>query len=448
MLSRKKFGLGIVGVILIAVIYYFTAGSEKLTNEMKMRVNTELTMIETNGFTVQERDIKEKTEHFVLSVDDPKKIVNFFKQQGSEMSMEDAKLLVGMKIGVDLQYLNDTYSALSADMYLLNLPTAISNAKDLDNADKALIKQLNGMLKRKALLVHVDFNKLLSSFKGYVKDIHETFTVETVVKIDLESATFNGEIKNDSIPDLIQKIKLISVTSGEELDITLNTLESHYTLSGASIYDSNYQYSIEQVKVIGKKEQNTFSVAMQKIKGSNETAVINNLASNKMHFQVEETTFMNNEEKTKLMQSIFAFNLDHLDMNVLTQLENAKSEEERNALMQILISKGITMEIPNFEVKKMEYLGKTLDGFSISSSLDFNQNANLSLLQTNPFAAMDAINTKTKIVLSEALFTLIAQEPKMMMLAMIIQPKVVNSKRVYELELKDGKLSVNGQSLM
>ena len=58
-------------------------------------------------------------------------------------------------------------------------------------------------------------------------------------------------------------------------------------------------------------------------------------------------------------------------MNVLTQLENAKSEEERNALMQILISKGITMEIPNFEVKKMEYLGKTLDGFSISSSLRF-----------------------------------------------------------------------------
>ena len=165
------------------------------------------------------------------------------------------------------------------------------------------------MLKRKALLVHVDFNKLLSNFKGYVKDIHETFTVETVVKVDLESATFNGEIKNDSITDLIQKIKLISVTSGEELDITLNTLESHYTISGASIYDSSYQYSIEQVKVIGKKEQNTFSVAMQKIKGSNETAVINNLASNKMHFQVEETTFMNNEEKTKLMQSIFAFNL-------------------------------------------------------------------------------------------------------------------------------------------
>ena len=64
--------------------------------------------------------------------------------------------------------------------------------KDIDASDKALIKQLNDMLSRKALLVHVDFNKVLSSFKGYVKDIHETFKVETVAKIDLEGTTFEG----------------------------------------------------------------------------------------------------------------------------------------------------------------------------------------------------------------------------------------------------------------
>ena len=129
---NKKLGSAIVGLILFAVIYYVSAGSSQLTDELKMRVNTELTMIENNGFTVPERDIKEKTEYFVLSVDDPKKIVNFFKQQGSEISMEDAKLLVGLKIGVDLQYLNDTYSALSADMYPLNLPSAIRDAKDIE----------------------------------------------------------------------------------------------------------------------------------------------------------------------------------------------------------------------------------------------------------------------------------------------------------------------------
>ena len=424
----KKLGLGILSVILVAVIYYFTAGSEKLTNEMKIRVNTELAMIEQNGFIVQEREVKEKEEHFVLILDNAKKIVDFFTQQGSELSLEDAQVLVGLKIGVDLQYLNDTYSALSADMYPLNLPPALSDAKDLDQTDKALIKQLNDMLKRKALLVHVDFNKLLSSFKGYMKDIDETFTGKAIVKVVLEGSTFEGKIKEDSLTSLIQKIKRIAVTSGDELDVTLNTLESQYTLNGASMYDSNYKYSIEQVKVGGKKKDNTFSLAMQKIQGNNETSVKNNFANNKTQLQINEITLLDNKQKTKLLQSNFIFTIENLDMGILKQLEAATTEEETNKLIQSLIAKGIKMEIPNFEVNKMEYLGKTFDGFALSSSLSFSKTANLSTIQENPLAALSAINTKTKIVLSDALFTLIAQQPKAMMLAMIIQPKVVNGK--------------------
>ena len=129
MLSRKKLGLGIVGVIVIAILYYFTVGSSQITEEMKMRVNTELNMIEQNGFTVDEREVKPKNEHFILTFDDPEKIVKFFKQQGTEVALEDAEALKGLQIGVDLQYLNDTYSALSVDMYPLNLPSSITNAQ-------------------------------------------------------------------------------------------------------------------------------------------------------------------------------------------------------------------------------------------------------------------------------------------------------------------------------
>ena len=83
MLSPKKLGLGIFGLIAMAAIYYFTVGSAQVTQEMKMRVNTELNMIEQNGFAVQEREVKAKTEHFILTFDDPEKIVAFFKKQGS-----------------------------------------------------------------------------------------------------------------------------------------------------------------------------------------------------------------------------------------------------------------------------------------------------------------------------------------------------------------------------
>ncbi len=449
-MSRKKLGLGIIGLILIAVIYYFTAGSEKLTNEMKVRVNTELTMIEQNGFAVQEREVKEKEEHFVLTFDNPEKIVKFFKQQGSEMDIEDAKALVGIKIGVDLKYLNDTYSALSADMYPLNLPASISNVPDLDKADKALIKQLNDMLGRKAFLVHIDFNKLLSSFKGYIKDIDETFTVETQATVGLKGATFEGTIGNDRINTLVQNIANIHVKSGDDFDVSLDQLNSTYKLTGASIYDSIYHYTIHMIKIAAKKDNNTFSVMINDIKGENETAVQKDLASNKIKLNIANIEMKENDQKTKFMGTSFSFNVGNLDMNILKKLEelDMKNEAEANRLIQALISKGITMDIPSFEVKKLEYTGQKIDGFSLTSSFKVNKTANLAAIQANPFAALSAVNTKTKLVLSDALFTLIAQQPRAMMLAMIIQPQVINGKKVYEIELKDGKLTVNGKPMM
>ena len=450
MLSRKKLGLGIFGLIAAALIYYFTVGSAQVTEEMKMRVNTELNMIEQNGFAVQEREVKAKEEHFILTFDDPEKIVAFFKQQGSEITLENARALTGIKIGVDLKYLNDTYSALSVDMYPLNLPPSVSNAPDLEDADKALIRQMNDMLARKSLLIHVDFNKVLSSFKGYVKDIHEKFKVETDVQIDLEGTTFEGEIQNDRITTLTQAVKILRVVSGDELEVNLNNLKGHSALTGKSLYDSKSAYTVALINISAKEEQNSFSLDVKNMSGENVTSVTNGLASNKMTVKVDKIEMKENSEITKLNNTTFAFNIDNLDMNVLEQLEkiDVSNETERNRLMQALISKGVRMEIPGFEVKKIFYQEKEFDGFSLSSTFQVNKSADMAMIQANPFAALNAVNTKTRIVLSEALFTLIAQQPKAMMLAMIIQPQVVNGKKVYELELKDGTLTVNGKPLM
>jgi len=450
MLSAKKIGLGFIALVLVSVIYYFTAGETKLTNEMKVRVNTELTRIQQSGFAVEERKVQEKEEHFVLSFDEPAKIVSFFEQQGSEITLEDAQALAGMKIGVDLKYLNNSYSALSVDMYPLNLPPSITQAPDLDEADKIFIEQLNDMLARKALLVHVDFNKLLSSFKGSVKDIHEAFKVETEVKIDMVGTTFNGEIKENRIVSLMQTLKRIHVTSGDQLEVDLEEMKSQYKMNGPSLYDSRSTYSIANIKITGKQEQNIFSVSVKNISGENDTTVDNGLASNKMKSKVGTIEMKENGELTKLSDTHFAFNIGNLDMDVLKALENVDTgnEAETNRLMQLLISKGISMAIPEFEVKKIYYKGKEMDGFSLSSTFQINKSTDLAMIQANPFAAMNAINTKTKIVLSDALFTLIAQQPKAMMLAMLIQPKVVNGKKIYELELLNGKITVNGKPLM
>jgi len=92
----KKSGFGIIGLILVAAIYYFTAGSAQITEEMKKQVNDELTTLKQNGFGVKDREIKETEEHFVLSFDNPAKISSYLSSQGVQVTQEDILAFKGL----------------------------------------------------------------------------------------------------------------------------------------------------------------------------------------------------------------------------------------------------------------------------------------------------------------------------------------------------------------
>ncbi len=446
----KKLGLGVLAIVAIAATYYFTVGETKLTNEMKVRVNQELLVAEKSGFLIEERKIEKKKEHFIISFNDADKIKTFFEKQGQDIDIEEAKSLIGLKVGVDLQYLSSALSAVSADVYPLNLPTTISTTKDLNSEDKVMITHLNDMLKRKALLLHIDFNKLLTSFDGYIQDIHESVKLENLVKLDATGMLFKGNIKDKKLNSTSNSIKNISLKSGDDLNIVLNDAKSHYKSTGSSMYDTNYNYSIKTVNINTKKDNKIFSMALSGLDSENNTAIKNNLTSNSSKLQIANIQYIKNGTDIKFIDTSFAFNLINLDMNILEKfnaidIENVK---ERNKLTQELISKGIALEIPKIEVKKLVYQGKKIDAFNISSSLSIKKSADLTKIQENPFAIIDAINSKTKITVSDDFFTILAEQPQIMLFAMMIKPQVVNGKKVYEIELKDGKVLVNGKGVM
>ena len=57
----KKLVLAILGIAIIASIYYFSKGSEQLSAEMKTQMNNELVSLQSQGFSVQtERYLIEK----------------------------------------------------------------------------------------------------------------------------------------------------------------------------------------------------------------------------------------------------------------------------------------------------------------------------------------------------------------------------------------------------
>jgi hypothetical protein len=262
--------------------------------------------------------------------------------------------------------------------------------------------------------------------------------------------TFKGDIKNDILTSTSNAIENITLNIGNDVNISLANMKSIYKLTGDTIYDSNYDYTIGSLKAMSKEDAKAVSVDLSNITGKNITSVKNDLASNLGKVIISNTKYQKGRFKTELKDSTFVFNLTNLDMNILKKLEtvDVENESEINALTQELISKGITIEVPKFEVKKLVYLGKEMDAFNITSSLSIKKSANLTEIQENPFAILSIIDTKTKVALSNDLYVLISQQPWAMLFAMMIRPQTIDGKKVYEVELKDGKVLVNGKAVM
>jgi len=442
----KKLGLGILGLVIISTIYYFTTGAAQLTAQMKTKLNSELLVLQKEGFSVQEREEKEKGDHFLLSFDEPEKIAQYFTHQGMPLNANDVAMLQGLKIGVDVSYLADTYSAISLDMYPVTLPTAVASSLQ-DPENKILLTHFQKMLDAKAFLIHVAVNKASTGFKGYMKDIDEVFAGETKVKFSMKGLTFSGDLENEILHGVTQNLEHLSINIQDELNIKLTQLTSHYAVTGDTVYDYTTDYAIQNME-LSERDQDTILMADTLMKSV--SRVKNGLASGSISVKSKNINLTSEGKKFAFDTFNFALKADNLDMSALEKLQVADitNETEVNALLQQLISKGITVEIPAFSIAKIVAEGEKMGGFNVTSKVKIDKSLNIQSLETNPMSAINAVNANLNVTLSNELFDIIAQQPKAMMAMMLMQPKILNDKKVYTLELKDGKLTVNGSPIM
>jgi hypothetical protein len=327
----RKSGFGVIGLVIVAAIYYFTTGSAQVTQEIKKQVNTELTTLQQNGFGIKEREVKETEEHFVVSFDDPTKISNYLSSQGTQVTQEDILAFKGMKIGVEVKYLNDSYSALSVDIYPVKLPESIM--QEIEEEDKAAAERIKKMIAAKTLLVHLDFNKLLSGFKGHIKDIHETFEEEEKITFISQGFKFEGDIENEKVKTVRQTLKLFSVEAGQELTMKLSNLTSSYTLTGPSPYDSKSNYSVEKIEI---QEKPKFSMLMKNLNINALSSVKNDLLTSSIISKADEIETTEGQQRYKMDDILFDFKIDNLDIASFEALQSVDENDEQaiNALSQ------------------------------------------------------------------------------------------------------------------
>ena len=441
----RKLGLGIIGLLIVGAIYYFTAGSEQITAQMKKQVNAELTAAPTLGFAVEERKSDAKSEHFVLSFDDTEKITTFLRSKGIQVNAKDTQNLKGLKLGVDMHYLADAYSSVSLDLYPLALPTAF-HASMQESNDKQILTTITTLLKKKALLVHVDVNKLANGFKGYVKDINETFQGEEKVHLSFKGMTFQGDIKEKRAHNVTQAIEEIKVTLSNELEMTLKKMQGHYVKTGKTDYDYQTNYTIKQMSLESNK---AFSLYTDDLDLVSESRVKDTLASGEMRSKARTITIVQKGQKTIFDTFVVNTDASNLDMTALTKLQtaNPNNPEETSHILQQLISKGVQLNLSEVSVKNIHHIQQDLGGFTLLAHLDIDKSLNVQATNQNPLAALNTVDANVKISFDKPLFSLIAQQPRAMMMLMLFQPKDVNGKKVYQLELKDGKFTANGVSV-
>jgi len=299
----------------------------------------------------------------------------------------------------------------------------------------------------KTFLMHLDFNKLLSGFKGQIKDIHETFEDEEKVTFITQGFKFEGDIENEKVKTVRQTLKLFSLDAGKELKMKLSNLISNYTLTGPSPYDSKSDYTVEKIKIQGEPE---FSMLMKNLNVNAVSSIKNDLLSSSIISKADEIKITEEQKKYRMNDILFDFKIENLDIASFEALQGIDVEDEKaiNALSQKILSKGITLNIPNFSVKKISENGKTMDGFTLSSSLAIDKAFDINAASQNPLAILNALSTKTNLSVSTELFTLIAQEPRAMMVLMLLPPVEKEGKKIYEIELIKGKLTVNGTTMM
>lgn len=440
----KKAGFGIIGLILVATLYYLTAGSTQVIEEMKKQVNGELITLKQNGFGINSREIQEAEEHFVLSFDEPVKISDYFTSRGLQVTQEDIQTFKGLKVGVDATYLKDSYSALSLDIYPVELPESI--LKETAEEDKAALERIKKMMKNKTLLAHLDFNKLLSGFKGYIKDVNETFEEEEKITFISQDLKFEGELENEKIKTLKQTLKLFSVEANKEPIMKLSDFASHYTLTGPSSYDSKFGYSIGKIEI---QEELGFSMLMENMDFNAASFVENDLLESTVTTKTELIELTEAQKTYKIVDIHFDFNINNLDIVSFEALRGVDINDEKaiNALMQKILSKGITVSIPNFSVKSLAENEKSMGGFTLASSLSIDKSFDINTTSQDPLAILNALTKKTRISVSNELFARIAQEPSAMMVLMLLPPVEKEGNKIYEIEFIKGKITVNGASL-
>jgi hypothetical protein len=442
-MSRNKLGFGLLALIIVSVLYYLNhTENVKNLNTLQKAVNLQLTDMQTNGFTVSDRKIKKDTEHFVIQIDDPKKAALFLTQKGIQVTVEEAKELIGVQIGTDVTYLKDI---IALELYPLTLPTYLTTAFTSEN-DKKVLAQLKDMIKKKTFLMHVDIVHSTTTFKGYIKDINEQAEGEKEVKLILQGLRFSGDIKKEKIVKYNQRFDTLHLFMSNELNRAISGYQSHYELTGTTAYDYTTDYSIKEIQIAEEAEGTLFA---DTIVLHFTSTVKEGLVTEVLQAKIKNLELLFEKEKFAMQTLNMDMHMSNIDVDTLEKLQQTdpNKEKEVDAHVETLVSNNIHLEVPMLSVDKVTLHGKEMHGFTLNATLELDESLDIYRLGMKPKHTLDKIDGDIQLSMSKEILTMLKEDPEFMIGYMMYRPKRSEDQRIYNINIMDGSVKINGKLL-
>ncbi len=447
---KKLLIISIVFVAIIATVPFI--GNIIVESNIKDRIE----VLTSYGLKVKESSMDSNflrtKKHFVFLIDDSKSFLSYLNQFSDlQLPPYFAALMDGAELGFDIEYSNIPIDdAVSIDIYPKSLASKM--VEDIKNEDAGLFTYLDALLKDKAILYHLDYQVLNKDFSGYIKDINASYATKQGVKgsMLINNAKFSGKgllIAPDALSSSIAKLYLSMEGLRENMKIDLSGFSSTSVFESKTIYATtlkwkNISWSAKSPDVpeISLKIKNLlfdFSSNTQSAKSDFYTKT----SFSRMGVQMRDMSIDADQFDYELA-------LRGVDTAVYGELVSLRSKSKIQEKIIELISKGMVLDIADFSIKKLATRKtKELGGLKLKAKIIFKEERDLSKkLATNPLVLMHNIDLSLLFKISQVMYAKLSLVSPVLNMAQNFAKKEEQN-LIFDIKLKDAKLSVNGQEI-
>ena len=446
----KKIIIALAIVLLVIAALPFVGN--KVAEEM---IKQRVALLESYGVkaivSTTDSSYLETQKHFEFLIEDEEKFTLYLEQfSAKQLPPYTQALLKGVVVGVDAKYSNLPLSdGVSIDIYPLSLSTELM--QEIKEEDAKFSAYLQKFLESKGVLYHINYNVVLESFDGYLKDIQEQYLFDdkTEMKLTLLNATYKGKgpvIAPKSLVSKIQKIELKILQGSEVLLFELDGFSSDASFETQSNYRSRAKLKNFRLKLenLGKDVVVNATNLTMSLSSNTEGQYAQVMA----HNTIESFRLLSENLDLNTTEFNYDVSLSNLDKDTLEELMQLPEDEALQQLLMKLLSKGLTLDVKDFSLGNISLKSsQDLGGFALNSKLILNPDANFAQKYNgNAMKLFSSLDATIDFKLSKKIFALISEVTPMAFLARAYA-KESGESLLFNITLLNGELRVNGKAL-